>query len=61
MPLLAPSLFPIAIINDNMVENNETFTASLSLAGTEDRVTLAPDEATVTITDSDRKHSLTTQ
>ena len=49
---------PITIINDNLVENNETFTASLSLAGTEDRVTLAPDEATVTITDSDSKHSL---
>ena len=43
---------PFDIINDDLVENDETLMASIKLAVPVARVSLAPDEAELTITDT---------
>ena len=46
---------PIIINNDSLVEDDETFSAMISLAVATPRVTLNPNRAALTITDSDSK------
>ena len=43
--------YPIQIVNDNIIESTETFTASLSTA--ESTVTIGNGTATITIVDED--------
>ena len=45
----------IPIVNDNIVELEEQFTASLSLGTTASNVQVDPDLATISITDDDGK------
>lgn len=44
------------IVNDILVEDDETLTASIQLAMSVARVSLAPNQAVLTITDTDRKY-----
>ena len=53
--------FNVSIVNDNITEDDETFSASLTLdpadqARLGNRVTVSPDVATVTVKDDDGKH-----
>ena len=45
----------VRIIDDNLLENVEQFTARLSVPAGQDRVMLGTDMATVEITDNDRE------
>lgn len=45
----------VRIIDDNLLENVEQFTAQLSVPAGQDRVMLGTDMATVEITDNDRE------
>ena len=54
--------FNVSIVNDNILEDEETFSASLTLdpadqARLGNRVTVSPDVATVIIQDNDGKHT----
>ena len=54
--------FNVSIVNDNILEDEETFIASLTLdpadqARLGNRLTVSPDVATVTIQDNDGKHA----
>ena len=54
--------FDVSIVNDNITEDAETFTARLTLdpadqARLGNRVRVSPDVATVTINDTDGKHA----
>ena len=54
--------FNVSIVNDNIPEDDETFSASLTLdPAAQDRlgsrVTVSPNVATVTIQDNDGKHT----
>ena len=56
--------FDVSIANDNITEDTETFSTSLTLdpadqARLGNRVTVSPDVATVTIQDNDGKHAYT--
>ena len=52
--------FDVTILEDEALENNEMFRALLALAS-DSGVTVNPAEATVTITDVDRKYSGTSE
>ena len=54
--------FDVSIVNDNITEDAETFSARLTLdpadqARLGNRVRVSPDVATVTINDTDGKHA----
>ena len=54
--------FNVSIVNDNILEDDETFNVSLTLdpadqARLGNRATVSPDVATVTIQDDDGKHT----
>ena len=48
-------LVNITIIDDELLEFNETLQSKISLVTVEDGVTLNPDQATITIINDDRK------
>ena len=50
---------PIVIYNDSLVEDDETFSATISLAVATPVVTLSPNRANLTITDTDSKLKIT--
>ena len=48
--------FPVPIIDDNILEENENFTLTINSSSLPSNVTVGdPGEATVTIVDNDRK------
>ena len=49
-------LIPIHIFDDQLAESVERFTANLELLTNNDRVSIAPDTATVDIIDNDGKN-----